>query len=192
MNTEFQKPRTVVLLGDTGVGKTTLIKALKRLGTAARPTSGPSDIHEVTYNGVKIVIVDVGGASTKNVTPNTIRYARVVLLTYDITKHETLDSCKYWHQFAILNCKEETVSYALVGCKSDLNKDRAVAWDNAERMVNMINANKLLEVSATKTTNCGELMNWLHGIMKEGQDNVANDDSVRLDATPTERKCSWC
>ena len=181
MNPEFQKRKTVVVLGDKGVGKTTLIKALKHFGNAT-PAANPPDIHEVTYKQLKFTIVDAGGDSTRSVTPNTIRYARAVLLTYDITKHETLDSCKHWHQFALQNCKEDTVSYALVGCKSDLRNDRDVAWDTAERVSNMINANKLLEVSGTRRTHCDQLMEWLHGVMKEAtaQDDVGNDDSIAL------------
>lgn len=183
MNTQFQNRRTVVLLGDKGVGKTTLIKKLEQIGKAT-PTAGPSDIREITYKGIKILMVDIASDSLKTVTPNTIRYARVVLLTYDVTNHETLDNCKYWNQFALHNCKEENVSFALVGCKSDLSSDRQVAWDTAERVSNMINA-KLFEVSTTKGTHCDRLMDWVHGIMKEaaGKDDIVND-SVTLATQP--------
>lgn len=185
MDQRFQKQRTVVLLGDKNVGKTSLIKALEQIGKAT-PIAGPSDIHEVTYKGTKLLMVDVAGDSMKSITPNTIRYARVVLLTYDITNHETLDNCKYWHQFAEGNRKEDPVAYALVGCKSDLSNDRQVSWDSADRVCNMLNAKKLFEVSTTKTASCNNLMDWVHGIMKEVavQDDAVNDGSVALGNPP--------
>lgn len=178
MNQQFQKRRTVVLLGDKGVGKTALVKALQRIGEAT-PIAKPSDIHEVTYKGTKLTMVDVTGDSLRNITPNTVRNAKIVLLTYDITNHETLDNCKYWYQFAQHNCKEEGVDYALVGCKSDLSGDRQVAWDTAERVSNMINAKKLIEVSTTKNTKCNDLMDWVHSIMKQvaAQEDMPNNDS---------------
>lgn len=196
MAMQFQKRRTVVLIGDRGVGKTTLIKRLTKLGKAT-PTAGPSDVHEVTYKETKIVMVDVGGESVRSVTPNTVRYARVVLLTYDITKHETLDNCKYWHHFARHNCKEEPVSYALVGCKSDLSSNREVAWDTAERVSKMINASKLLEVSETNNTQCDELMDWIYGIMKDVPVEDDMNESIQVGDTTqdtnnsTQRSC-WC
>ena len=202
MNTQFQKRRTVVLLGDKGVGKTSLVKTLQQLAKAT-PTAGPSDIHEVTYKGTKIVMVDVAGDSHTTITPNTIRHAKIVLLAYDITNHETLDSCKYWHQFAQqnVNSRENTISYALVGCKSDLSDhERQVAWDTAERVSKMINASKVFEVSnATKDAQCIQLIDWVYGIIKEAavQDDQVNDGSVALgNATQVtnnqpERKC-WC
>ena len=203
MNTPFQKRRTVVLLGDKGVGKTTLVKTLRQLAKAT-PTAGPSDIHEFTYKGTKIVIVDVAGDSHTTITPNTIRNAKIVLLTYDITNHETLDSCKYWHQFAQqnVNSREDTISYALVGCKSDLSDhERQVAWDTAERVSKMINASKVFEVcNTTKNAQCIQLIDWVYGIIKEAsvQDDQLNDGSVTLgNVTPVannphaENKC-WC
>lgn len=191
MATGSQSRRTVVLLGDKGVGKSALIKKLQEIGKAT-PTAGPSDIHEVKYKEIKFLMVDAAGESLKSVTPNTVRYARVVLLTYDITDHATLDNCKYWHQFAEQNSKEEAVSYALVGCKSDLT-NREVAWDTAERISKMINASKLLEVSATKGTSCNQLMDWLYEIMKEVVVQDAEDGSIRVEDENGSTRCpSWC
>ena len=197
MNTQFQKRRTVVLLGDKSVGKTSLVKALHQL-MKATPTAGPSDIHEGTYKGTQIVMVDVAGDSYKSLTPNTIRHAKIVLLIYDITNHETLDSCKYWHQFAQQNTDslEESVNYALVGCKSDLSdRERQVAWDSAERVSKMINASKVFEVNSkgTKNSHCDQLLDWICGVMKEGggQDDQLNS-SLILENAPNntnERSC---
>lgn len=180
MDQDFQKHRTVVLLGDKKVGKTTLIKTLQETGKAT-PFAGPSDINEVTYKGTKIVMVDVAGDSVRSITPNTIRYAKIIILVYDITNHQSLDNCKYWHQFAQQNCQEESVVYALVGCQSDRRDDRQVAWDTADRVSNVLNA-KLFEVSSTKSSSCKDLMEWMYNIMKgvAVQDNLANDGSVRL------------
>ena len=169
------------------MGKTTLIKTLQETGKAT-PFAGPSDIREVTYKGIRIVMVDVGGdsVSVKSITPNTMRYAKAIILVYDITNHESLDNCKYWHQMAQQNCQKDGVVYALVGCKADLRDDRQVAWDTADRVSNMLNA-KLFEVSATKNSSCKDLMEWVHRIMKEVavQDDLANDGSVKL-GNPTQ------
>ena len=198
MDTQFQKRRTVVLLGDKSVGKTSLVKALHQL-MKATPTAGPSDIREGTYKGTQIVLVDVAGDSQKSVTPNTIRHAKIVLLIYDITNHETLDSCKYWHQFAQQNCnsREETVYYALVGCKADLSdRERQVAWDTAERVSKMINASKVFEVSnkGTKNSHCDQLLDWICKVLKEatGQDDQLTN-SLTLGSSPnntSEQSCS--
>jgi len=178
---EFQKYRNVVILGDEKVGKTSLIVALKKIGKAT-PTSNPGDIHEIEYKGNKFQLVDVAGKSHQNITPNTTRYARIVILAYDITRQESLNNCKYWHQFAMQNCNRDTVSYALIGCKSDLNSDRQVSWDDMERVSRMIEPNKKLEISAVKQTNCHQLLDWIRGIMEGNQesDNGAND-SFRVD-----------
>lgn len=187
---EFQKYKNVIILGDEKVGKTSLIIALKKIGKAT-PTSNPGDIHEIEYKGSKFQLVDVAGKSHQHVTPNTTRYARIVILAYDITRQESLNNCKYWHQFAMQNCTRDTVSYALVGCKSDLNSDRQVSWDDMERVSKMIGPNQKLEVSAVKQTNCRQLLDWIRGIMGEGQqdDNGVGDSSFKLSEDENSSGC---
>ncbi|KAI8491201.1 hypothetical protein Bbelb_205410 [Branchiostoma belcheri] len=123
--------KKVVLLGDAGVGKSSLFARfcgedfLTSVPTTVQPRA--SDIREfqVGYNNVRISLWDTAGVERMlSLTENYYRKAVGVLLVYDVTDRETFDNLEHtWVPSVTL--RNNRVKAFLVGNKSDLTTDSA-------------------------------------------------------------------
>ena len=138
----------VVLLGDSGVGKTCII---------SRYISGQFDENTASTNGgsyaSKIVeypelgkslmfdIWDTAGQEKyKALTKFFYKDAAVVILVYDITVRQTFENIKdYWYK-QIQENGEKNVVLGLAGNKSDLYEVEAVPEEEARKFANEIGA----------------------------------------------------
>ncbi|KAJ5070773.1 small rab-related gtpase [Anaeramoeba ignava] len=121
----------IVLVGDTGVGKTSLL---------SRYTDGKFSDSYVSTIGVdfrtktigldgknmKLQIWDLAGSERFiNVTRVYYRGASGVILLYDIANQNSFDNLKFWIQ-EIQEKAEDEVNIILVGTKSDLVSKRVI------------------------------------------------------------------
>ncbi|XP_019638224.1 PREDICTED: ras-like GTP-binding protein RYL1 [Branchiostoma belcheri] len=123
--------KKVVLLGDAGVGKSSLFARfcgedfLTSVPTTVQPRA--SDIREfqVGYNNVRISLWDTAGVERMlSLTENYYRKAVGVLLVYDVMDRETFDNLEHtWVPSVTL--RNNRVKAFLVGNKSDLTTDSA-------------------------------------------------------------------
>ncbi|XP_078688063.1 uncharacterized protein LOC144920073 [Branchiostoma floridae x Branchiostoma belcheri] len=123
--------KKVVLLGDAGVGKSSLFARfcgedfLTSVPTTVQPRA--SDIREfqVGYNNVRISLWDTAGVERMlSLTENYYRKAVGVLLVYDVMDRETFDNLEHtWVPSVTL--RNNRVKAFLVGNKSDLTTESA-------------------------------------------------------------------
>ena len=112
----------VALVGDSGVGKTSLMVRYVE-GTfdeTQLPTQGVNFMertvsvqgHELTFS-----VWDIGGSHFESMLPLVCNDAAVVLLMFDLCRRESIDSIRKWHEKARSFNKHAVP--VLVGCKWD-------------------------------------------------------------------------
>ena len=138
----------IVLLGDSGVGKTCLI---------SRFISGQFDANVNSTNGAsyaskkvdypqlgKSLVLDIwdtaGQEKYKSLTKFFYKDAAMIILVYDITRKESYDNLKnYWYK-EIQEYGEKDIVLGIAGNKSDLYDDEAVSEKEAREFAKSINA----------------------------------------------------
>mmetsp|Transcript_31657 Transcript_31657/g.35980 ORF Transcript_31657/g.35980 Transcript_31657/m.35980 type:complete len:160 (-) Transcript_31657:89-568(-) len=124
----------IVLVGDTGVGKSNLLTRFVRneFNIETKSTLGvefSSKTLEVNEEGIKVQFWDTAGQERfKSIAISHYRGALGALLVYDITRRETFESCAEWLKEIRGNAHEDVV-VTLVGNKTDLNHLRQVSKD---------------------------------------------------------------
>lgn len=113
----------VALLGDEGVGKTSLmVRFIEGAFDQAQFSTQGINLMERTValgsQDIMFTIWDVGGHSdSESVLPLVCNDAAVVLLLFDLSRPETLDSVREWHRRA--RALNKCALPFLVGCKYD-------------------------------------------------------------------------
>ena len=125
---EGKEPIKIILLGDSGVGKTNIIlrylkdefnqNSISTIGT----TFGVKELirNNITYN---LNIWDTTGQEVyRSVTKLFIQGAKIVILVYCIDQKKSFESLDYWYNSIIEICGENVV-LGIVGNKIDLFDD---------------------------------------------------------------------
>ena len=138
----------IVLVGDSGVGKTCLI---------SRFITGNFDANVNTTNGAsyasktvefpqfkKSLVLDIwdtaGQEKYRSLTKFFYKDALMVIMVYDITRRESYDNVKnYWYK-EIQENGEKNVVLGIAGNKSDLYENEAVPDKEAREFAKSINA----------------------------------------------------
>ncbi|WKY06907.1 hypothetical protein Q1695_006803 [Nippostrongylus brasiliensis] len=150
----------VVLIGDSGVGKSNLLSRFARnsFNLESKSTIGvefATRTVEIDGRLIKAQIWDTAGQERyRAITSAYYRGAVGALLVYDISKMQTLESCERWLQ-ELRDFSNENVSVMLVGNKLDLRHFRAVPTDAALRFAEKHQI-AFIETSALDSTNVNE------------------------------------
>ena len=138
----------IVLVGDSGVGKTCLI---------SRFITGNFDANVNTTNGAsyasktvefpqfkKSLVLDIwdtaGQEKYRSLTKFFYKDALMVIMVYDITRRESYDNVKnYWYK-EIQENGEKNVVFGIAGNKSDLYEEEAVPEKEAREFAQSVNA----------------------------------------------------
>ena len=138
----------VVLLGDSGVGKTCLITRYisETFEQNTASTNGASYASKnVNYDKLKKTItLDIwdtaGQEKYKALTKFFYKDAAIAILVYDITQKQSFESIKsYWYEQVKEN-GEKTVVLGIVGNKSDLYEQEEVPENDAREFAQSIGA----------------------------------------------------
>jgi small GTP-binding protein len=127
----------VVILGDSGVGKTALIRVLARheFNEFQRPTS-VADVDSLvvtspTGEQLKLSLWDTAGQEAqRSLSVHYIRGAQIVMLAYAVNRPDSLANIREWHGIAADVAPNAT--FVLVTTKGDLQ--HAVPESEAEQM----------------------------------------------------------
>ncbi|KAL0590619.1 Ras-related protein Rab-25 [Plecturocebus cupreus] len=147
----------VVLIGESGVGKTNLLSRFTRneFSHDSRTTIGVEFSTRTVMLGtaaVKAQIWDTAGLERyRAITSAYYRGAVGALLVFDLTKHQTYAVVERWLK-ELYDHAEATIVVMLVGNKSDLSQAREVPTEEA-RMFAENNGLLFLETSALDSTN---------------------------------------
>ena len=123
-----EKPIKVILLGECGVGKTSIILRYSKdkFTPNQDPTIGGAFIEqylEKDNNTYKLNIWDTTGQEIyHSLTKLFLQGADIVILVYSIDDYSTFKALDFWHKNIIEIC-DENVILAVVGNKYDLFND---------------------------------------------------------------------
>lgn len=154
---EENSPQKVVMLGDSGVGKTSILiqlreKTFKRMAT---PTVGAGvfDRTITTANGpVHLKIWDTAGEERyKAFTGLYSREAMAGVVVFDVTDEKSFESLDSWIQVLKENA-DENVKIFIAGNKTDLGEMREITTDKANAFA-MDRGCEYYEVSAKTSEN---------------------------------------
>jgi len=157
MTTEYDYLFKLLLIGDSGVGKSCL---LLRFADDTYTDSYISTIGvdfkirtvDLDTKTIKLQIWDTAGQERfRTITSSYYRGAHGIIIVYDITDKESFDNVRQW-LFEIDRYASESVCKLLVGNKSDLTNKRAVEYEQAKAFADELNV-PFLETSAKNAAN---------------------------------------
>ncbi|XP_067653639.1 ras-related protein Rab-11B-like [Haliotis asinina] len=197
----------VVLVGDSGVGKTNLLSRFTRneFNAESKSTIGVEfATRNVMIKGktVRAQIWDTAGQERyRAITSVYYRGAVGALVLYDITKPQSFQNLDKWLQ-ELKDHADPTACIMLVGNKTDLRHLRAVTMEEG-RTVAEKNGYSFIETSALDSTNVGEAFNNLIvDIFKMQVEELANaantpanspkPDNQRLNTTEDTEQQQGC
>eukprot|EP00397_Hematodinium_sp_SG-2012_P015778 GEMP01016076.1.p1 GENE.GEMP01016076.1~~GEMP01016076.1.p1 ORF type:complete len:206 (-),score=42.41 GEMP01016076.1:2199-2816(-) len=165
MNPEYDYLFKLLLIGDSGVGKSCL---LLRFADDTYTESYISTIgvdfkiRTIEQEGkvVKLQIWDTAGQERfRTITSSYYRGAHGIIIVYDVTDRESFNNVKHWIQEIGRNAAEG-VNKLLVGNKCDLQSKKAVSYDEGKDLADSLNI-KFLETSAKNAHNVEEAFNTM-------------------------------
>lgn len=157
MNAEYDYLFKLLLIGDSGVGKSCL---LLRFADDTYTESYISTIGvdfkirtvELDGKTIKLQIWDTAGQERfRTITSSYYRGAHGIIVVYDVTDSESFNNVKQWlHE--IDRYASENVNKLLVGNKADLTSKRSVTFDQGKEFADSLGI-EFLETSAKNATN---------------------------------------
>jgi len=133
------KPIKVILLGESGVGKTNLI----RVSIGEKFEENPLSTITSSYCEGKIIIDDkqylynlwdtAGQEKYRSLNRLFIKESNIILIVFSINKKTTFEQVNFWYKFAKDYLEEGTYILALIGNKSDLYEEEQVSSEEIEK-----------------------------------------------------------
>merc|ERR1711939_1264554 len=157
MNPEYDYLFKLLLIGDSGVGKSCL---LLRFADDTYTESYISTIGvdfkiktiELDGKVIKLQIWDTAGQERfRTITSSYYRGAHGIIVVYDVTDQESFNNVKVWLQ-EIDRYANENVNKLLVGNKSDLTSKKVVDYETAKAFADELGI-PFLETSAKSAAN---------------------------------------
>ena len=173
MNSEYDYLFKLLLIGDSGVGKSCL---LLRFADDTYTESYISTIGvdfkirtiELDGKTIKLQIWDTAGQERfRTITSAYYRGAHGIIVVFDVTDQESFNNVKQWlHEIDRYAC--QNVKKLLVGNKCDLASKRAVPTEQAQEFADSLGI-QYLETSAKNSTNvekafttmAGQIRKWM-------------------------------
>ncbi|KAE8689601.1 Ras-related protein RABA2c [Hibiscus syriacus] len=158
VNHEYDYLFKIVLIGDSGVGKSNILSRFTRneFCLDSKSTIGvefATRTLQVEGKTVKAQIWDTAGQERyRAITSAYYRGAVGALLVYDITKRQTFDNTPQWLKELRDHAGSNIVVIMMAGNKSDLNHLRAVSKEDAESFADKEGLS-FLETSALDASN---------------------------------------
>ena len=128
----------LIVIGDELVGKTSILNRFKnnQFNAIYEPTVGlefQSIPILIDDQSVNLLLYDVSGHQKfRSLIPLYASDVNIILLIYDISKTESFNNIDKWFSF-LNNINKNEVIFALVGNKSDLDYNRKVKIEDAEK-----------------------------------------------------------
>ena len=199
---EYDKTCSILLLGDTCVGKTCLISRYANgvfkeeyISTVGVDYVSKQEI--INDQNINVKLWDTAGQERyKALTPSYLRGAEGIVLVYDVTKSESFDSLKVWIDSLKNNLGENSLPIIIDGNKIDLD-DRDVSKETAQKFAQEYNY-KYFETSAKSGVGVDELFREIVNQILEKKDKTdevkEERKSVKLqsDKGNTQKKKGCC
>ncbi|KAM3859291.1 EF-hand calcium-binding domain-containing protein 4B [Diretmus argenteus] len=181
----------VVLVGNSSVGKTSLLRSFceGRFHPSTTATVGIDySVKTLTLDNTQVAMQlwDTAGQERyRSITKQFFRKADGVVVMYDVTVEESFKAVRPW----LANVQEaagEGVPILLLGNKMDMDEEREVSFKEAETLAYESKV-MFYEVSAYTGNNVTESLTHLARVLKEQEDRVG-DITIILSAQPVKKK----
>ena len=184
---EYDKTCQILILGDSSVGKTSLISRYANgifkeeyLATVGLDYYNKQD----TINNLNVLVKlwDTAGQERfKSLTPNYFRNAEGVVIVFDVTNLETFENLKYWISSIKSNLGEKNIiiPIIIIGNKIDMDDMRDINKEEADKFAKE-NDYKYFEASAKTGEGVDEAFREIV--------NQILDNSDKLEEIKEERK----
>ncbi|KAI1073645.1 ras family-domain-containing protein [Whalleya microplaca] len=162
----FLKEHKISVLGDDGVGKTSLINRMcfRAFIEEYDPTLEDSSRMQAAIDG-RVCILDILDTFPQEeytaLQAHIIRTTECSLLVYSISSRQTFEGIRRYRQ-QIQTFQKSPMPYLLVGNKSDLTEDREVSVDEGTALARELGC-EFVETSAKNGTN---VENAFHAIVR--------------------------
>ena len=195
-NKKRMKNLKLALVGDTGVGKTQLIRNLKQSQEKLNPTIG-ADFNEIDFQGTSkkchFEIWDTAGQEKySSLLPMYLRNKDVYLLVYDITLLSSFEHLDNWI-YEIRSYGTKNAPIILIGNKLDLGESRQISYDNAISKSVLFRTTIYRECSAKTGENVMSIFSYICdevGIETDLSKNMINQSSsINIDAKNSKKGC---
>jgi len=131
----------LIVIGDELVGKTSILNRFKNNQFSAiyEPTVGlefQSIPILIDDQSVNLLLYDMSGHQKfRSLIPLYTSDANIILLIYDISKYESFNNIDKWYS-SLNNLNKKEVIFAVVGNKCDLDYNRKVQIEEAQKFAN--------------------------------------------------------
>ncbi|CAK9104258.1 Ras-related protein RABE1a (AtRABE1a) (Ras-related protein Rab8B) (AtRab8B) [Durusdinium trenchii] len=177
-NTNFDMQIKLLMIGDSGVGKTCLL--LRYANDSFSPTFLTTigidfKIKTITLDEkvIKLQIWDTAGQERfRTITTSYFRGAQGILLVYDVTDRGSFENISNWVA-QIQNHAENNISKVLIGNKCDVDpSERQVTLEEGKKLAEEFGIEHFFEASAKKNTNVTEAF---ESVAKHVKDRLMQD-----------------
>ena len=186
----------VILVGDSGTGKTNLITVAvgMEFNSNSLTTTSCSYIQKkIIKDGkeYKLNLWDtIGQEKYRSLTKIFLKNSKIVIFVYDITKRETFESLSFWKKL-IDEILDRTPIFGVVANKNDLYFDEKVREEEGEEYAKSIGAKFIL---TSAKTNIKKFNNFIEQMLDEylakASDNNERIDSIVITREPKKKdKC---
>ncbi|XP_074072765.1 ras-related protein Rab-42 [Macrotis lagotis] len=151
----------ILLLGDAGVGKSSLLRRYVEGASWADPPPSPTVgvqcytrmLKPASGPRVKLQLWDTAGDERyRSITRSFYRNVVGVLLVFDVTNRKSFDHVEDWYQEVASLQDLNKVLFLLIGHKSDLQQSRQVTTQEAKTLAGLLGMS-FLETSAKTDSN---------------------------------------
>lgn len=196
---KFDYSLKVVVVGDSGVGKTCLLIRFVHdlFEDDSQPTLGVEFMTKIVStekHRIQLQLWDTAGQELfRSVTRGYYRGSAGALLVFDLSKRDSFENIGRWLQ-DIKDVARSDVVTLLIGNKADLEEERQITKEEAQQFADQHNM-KYFETSAKTGANIAEAIDEAVKIIEKNVDDGAyevtpNSDSV--DFQHDEPKSSSC
>ena len=192
-NKKKQFTNKILLLGDTAVGKTSIILMYtKKQITLKHITTIGLDYatkEEKLKDGtiIKLQIWDTAGQERFHAITNKLyKTSNGLILVYDITSLTSFKNINVWlEQIMKENKDEKNIQIILVGNKNDLENERQVSFSDGEKLAQIYGI-QFYEVSALKNEGIDKIFHKIAVLLSGVNNNFT--DSIILDRNSHQNK----
>ncbi|CAF3336246.1 unnamed protein product [Rotaria socialis] len=176
----------ILLIGDSGVGKTSLLNQFSdhTFSETFIPTIGidfRSQMITHAEKEIKLQIWDTAGQERyRSLTGSYFKDAHAVMIVFDVTKQESFDNIKMWLEEINTNATTD-VNIVLVGNKCDLASERVVDYAKAKELADSLHIS-YMEASAKDSSNVEQIFQMLT------TEILSNNESPTVQTTNAEEK----
>jgi len=181
----------LILLGDMGVGKSSIIQRFSDdiFDQNIELTYNSNYIEkEVTIRGQNIILElwdTAGQEQFRSITQIFVKNSRIIILVYDVCSKKSFESLNYWYDFINKKLSSKRV-LGLIGNKTDLifeeNYEEEISFEAGKEYANKIGAQFALVSAKESAVDIKELINKLLIEFLNSKDNSRYlSGSIKLD-----------